>query len=1018
ARSPLAAFQAPFQDDVEVESADLLVDGIPYETLARPEAEVSRTLVLRRPASGAPVALSVVARDRAGNASVSQPVFVDVRLDEAPSLALLSLRSAVEDITGPELESGFVRLLQGTDATLRFEAKDDVGVASIEATFRGEVVFSQVLSPAPATAARQLTFRPPVSRDGEPSVLLITVTDTSGRQGRARLVVEGRRPHAPELAISVPTAANATLAEGSIQLFFQAVAGDDTAVERVELFINGQPALSVPASAANGIPTLGDQLGEDGLPVAVDPAVREAARELKEPFKDVTRLKTYGGLVRLPPGFVALDPNRTQTTLQLRAVATDIEGHQSSYERVVVVVQDTTPPVAEVLRPTLSQNVVEKTPVLVEVVARDNVFVDRVEVLAGPSLEALQVVHVAGGFPAENAVAGSDFDVYAPPVRYEVVMPPLAQLGMADSAPYFVATRARDVSGRWSTLFIQPIDVVRDREPAVAIISPPNGKPVVEGSPVTVTVAAEDDVGLQAVELTVNDAPQPLVLRVPPFAFQVPVPQGAGQLKLQASAVDSFGHRINSQVVLLPVVGDQGPTVALAQPRQGDTLTEGRDVGLVVAAQDDVAISWVEVVVEGGVNGSLRYTATTRPFTFRVPLPYGSAGRTLTVRTRARDSLGQEAVAPVVTLPVVADTRPPEVAFLSPANNSEIVEGLRLDVEVRADDNVGVASVVFRLSGNTEPIATLPVAPYRFSYRVPKGTRGTTLTFIAEATDTSGLKSQQQVSVRAVEDAPPAVSLQAPTQVVAGLKRRFQVKAEDSVGVAHVSLHLGSGETPPEVMRRFVLPYDFDFEVPAAWVDTTVTARAKAVDVAGQEAWSAPMQVRVVKDQPPAVAIRKPVPGTNVFDGQPMRIHAEATDADGGIVRVAFLVDGKRVDTALVPAGIPGSPNVYVGTFVAPVGSGNRRFELTAVAVDTAGQETVSSPVSVGTVRDTVPPEVEQVDPPARDVVTEGELVTLSAAAVDNSGVKSTEFWVDGVRLGSTAVSHPGPANRPLYSLS
>ncbi|HZI15279.1 MAG TPA: Ig-like domain-containing protein, partial [Myxococcus sp.] len=1006
-----------FQDDVEVESADLMVDGVTRETLSRPGTEARRTVVLRRTTNGAPVALTVVARDRAGNASVSLPVFVDVRPDEAPSLKLVSLRSNVETVTGPELLSGFVRLLQGTDAHLGFEVADDVGVASIEATFRGETVFSQTLVPAAASASRQLTFRPPVSRDGEPSVLLITITDTTGKQGQARLVVEGRRPHAPELAISVPTAANATVAEGSIQLFFQAIAGDDTGVARMELFINGQPALTIAGQDGKDIPVMPDQLGENDLPLALDPAVRFAALELKDPFKDVTRLKTYGGLIRLPPGFVALDPNRTQTTLSLRAVATDKEGHQSSYERTVVVVQDTTAPVAEVLRPTLSQNVVERTPVLVEAVAHDNVFVDRVEILAGPGLDSLQVVHVAGGFPAQNAVPNSPFDIYAPPVRYEVGMPSLAQLGGSDSAPYFVAARARDAAGRWSTLFLQPIDVVRDREPAVAIIAPPNGGSVVESSTVTVTVAAEDDVGIQAVELSVNNEAQPLVLRTPPFAFQVPVPRGAPQLRLQASGVDSFGHRVNSQVVILQVVEDQAPTVALAQPRQGDTLTEGRDFGLVVAAQDDVAISWVEVLVEGGVNGTLRYTGTARPFTFRVPLPYGSAGRTLTVRTRARDSLGKEALAPAVTLPVVADTRPPEVAFLSPADNSEIVEGMRLDVEARADDNVGVASMVFRLAGSPEPLATMPVPPFRFSYRVPRGSRGTTLTFVAEATDTSGLKSQRQVSVRSVRDEPPAVSLQAPAQVVAGLKRRFRVAAEDSVGVAQVSLHAGTGETPPELMRRYVLPYDFDFEVPAAWADTTVTFRAKATDLAGQEAWSAPMQVQVVKDQPPAVAIRRPLPGTNVFDGQSVRIQAEATDPDGGIVRVVFLVDGKRVDMALVPAGIPGSPNVYVGNFVAPVGSGNRLFNLTAVAVDTAGQEKTSAPVAVGTVRDTVAPEVELVDPPDRDLVTEGERIELSAAASDNSSVKSTEFWVDGVRLGSTTVTRMGDANRPLYFL-
>ncbi|HVE86840.1 MAG TPA: Ig-like domain-containing protein, partial [Myxococcales bacterium] len=827
-------------------------------------------------------------------------------------------------------------------------------------------------------------------------------------------MVETRSPQAPALSIAAP-ADQATITEGSIQLFFQAVAGDDTDVAAVDLYLEGQLALHLSRVEGAPIPVLADVLDEEDLPIPVDPAVRFAVRQLAPPFNDPGRLLMYQGLIRLPPGFVDLDPARNRTAIDLRAVATDREGHQAVLNRRLTIVEDTSVPIAEVVRPALGANLVESTLAQVEVVARDNVFVDRVEVLAGPSLGSLQVVHVAGGFPPENAVPGSAFDVYAPPVRLELAIPSLASLGGGDSQPYVIATRARDVSGNWSELFPQVVDVVRDREPAVAIISPADGATAVAGGPLPVVVAAEDDVGIQAVELSVNGASLPLVLRVPPFTFQVPVPTTGQELTLQAVGVDSFGHRVNSQLVRLSIVPDRPPTVAVAQPRQGQSLTEGRDFALVVAAQDDVGISWVEALVEGGVSGTLRYTATARPYSFRVPLPYGSAGRTLTFRARARDSVGHESLAAVVTVPVLADTAPPTVSFLTPAAGSQIVEGMSLPVEVRADDNVSVAGVTLKLNGAL--VATMPLAPYRFTYRVPKASAGTTLAFTAEAVDSSGNRGSASLSAGVVADEPPGVSLTGPAEMVAGLPAQLRALASDDVAVARVELHLGQGDEPPEVARRYVLPYDFSYIPAKELIGQELVVRARAVDLAGQATWSAPRLVMVVADRPPAVAIRKPLAGTVVFDGQRLRIEAEATDPDGGVVSVAFLVDGRRVDLALRRAGIPGAPNVYSGSFVAPIGSANRIFTITAVATDTAGQETVSAPVAVGTVRDTVAPQVELVDPPDRDLVTEGEVVTMATAAADNAGISIAEFWVDGVKIGGTSVPTPGPAGRPLYRL-
>ncbi len=961
--------------------------------------------------------------------------------DQPPSVIFGQLYSSIESITQAEIQSGLVQLLQGTAATLTFTATDDVGIVSLTASYGDQQLLAQTMLPT-KNYYGSLSITPPVGLDGAPAVVLITVTDTQGQVGKGRLVVEGRRPQPPAIAISAP-AVGEMLAEGSIQLAFQAIAGDDTRVASVDLYLNGQQALHLINGYCNWnidqqrcgakVDVIQDHLDADGVPIAQDAAIRQVAQKcadsqsqaigacMPEPFNDVTLVGIYSGVVKLPPGFVALDPAQAQTTFSLRAVATDDQGNRTLVERDVVIAKDETPPAVDILRPTLGQDLVEHTPALVQVAAHDNVFVDRVEILAGPSTSQMQVVHVEGGFPPENAMPGAGYDVYAPVVSVDLPVPFLSELGFSelstDPAPYFIGARARDVSGNWSDVVYRLVDVVRDREPSVWIVSPADGSPAVENSPLTAVVSAEDDVAMQTVQLFVDDQLQPLALSAPPFFFTVTVPQGQQQLKLRALGVDTFGHAVYSQTVLLPIAVDRPPTVAIAQPRQGEKLVEGLDFALVIGAQDDVAVTSVEATVEGGIGGPLTFAARSLPYAFRVPLPNGSAGRTLTLNAKARDSAGHETLAAGVTVPVIADAVPPTVSFTTPADHSQIVAGLNLDVEAVADDNVGVVSVAFSLNGAL--LSTMPTAPYRFTYKVPKGTAPQTpLAFTAEATDTSGNKAQATRSVTVIQDEPPIAAVAPLAKMVVGLPSTLTATASDDVAVASVEFHLGTDPTSlPEVGRRYQLPFELPFTPDTSLVDKTVTVRARAVDSAGQEGWSLPVQVPVVADQPPSIQIAKPLPGAMVFGGGLMRLEANATDPDGGVVKVVFLVDGRRVDVAYTAAGVPGEPTIWAGSWVAPISGGNQTFALTAIAVDTAGHETTSAPVMVGTVQDTVPPAVALVDPPNLDVVTEGVANRLFASAEDNTEVKSVEFFVEGASLGSTSASEMGPSHQPLFHL-
>ncbi|WP_194869333.1 Ig-like domain-containing protein, partial [Myxococcus sp. AB025B] len=986
-------------DNASLARVRLLVDGIPQGEQLLVGTAQELVFPVTREALG-PAELYVQVWDRAGNESVSLPSYLQAVPDGKPMVQLDRLEALGETLHRTELESGFVRLLQGGNATLYFTVKDDVGVKSVTTAFGSEAARTHSFVPSVKAEQRSVVLTPPLGAEGQPSVLTVTVRDTADHEQSIRLVVESRRPRAPELAFLEP-AADASLVEGSIQLRLGALSADDTRVTGVEFFINDKPALQLQESDGIAVPTF---FNEEGDPVASDVTVREALARLNVVPEEISRFRIFRGMLSLPAGFVRLDPNRSESFIQLRVEARDLEGSRATVERRIRVVSDSRLPVASILRPNLGRDVVEGTPVLVQVQAHDNAFVDRVEVYAGPSAESLELVHIAGGFPSENALPGSAFDVYSPVVTFQHSVPELARLGGLDNVPYFIATRARDVSGNYGEMEYQQIDVVRDREPALSILSPADGSRAVAKNPLPVVMSAEDDVAITSVSLFLDGATTPFAtLYQAPFSFLVPVPETeGGTLRLQGRAKDSFGHEVVSQLVVLTVAEDQSPTVVIAQPGHESVVYEGRDLSVLVAAQDDVEVRGVEVTVEGGPSGPLHFVSTTRPYTFRVPLPHGSRDHRLTINAKARDSANQTTRAQPVSVNVQADTTPPTVRWASPAQGSAIREGLRLDVEARAEDNVGVASVTISAqvgSGAPVEVARFAAPPYRFSYSVPKalvpaGGDSVPVTFTAKAVDLSNLSATANVTVNVVDDEPPTVALVAPSKpVVVGQPAIFRADAKDWVALSHVTFLVGPApDRLVEVGRLFIAPFDYTFMAEPSQVGQRLWMAARAVDSAGQATLSAPVDFTVRQDQPPTVALTRPEADSVVFAGARIRMEANAVDADSGIASVSFFVDGRKVATATTPAGIPGRPSAYVGSFVAPLGSGSRTFDVMAVAVDMAGQETASAIRKVGTIPDTTAPEVELIDPPHLDIVTEGEPLLLSAFAEDNAAVDRVLF--------------------------
>src|SRR6185503_16767461 len=149
----------------------------------------------------------------------------------------------------------------------------------------------------------------------------------------------------------------------------------------------------------------------------------------------------------------------------------------------------------------------------------------------------------------------------------------------------------------------------------------------------------------------------------------------------------------------------------------------------------------------------------------------------------ASDAAGQSATASV-TVTVFNDATAPTVSFVTPANGSTV--GGTISVTATASDNVGVASVQFRLDGAAIG-AALTSAPYTVSVDTTQLTNGShTLTAIA--TDGAGNSAQASVTVSVFNDAiDPTVSFVAPAAgaTVSGTIS-VTATATDNVGVTSV----------------------------------------------------------------------------------------------------------------------------------------------------------------------------------------------------------------------------------------
>lgn len=299
---------------------------------------------------------------------------------------------------------------------------------------------------------------------------------------------------------------------------------------------------------------------------------------------------------------------------------------------------------------------------------------------------------------------------------------------------------ATDYSGSLATAAPVVLTVEPNPLPVVSITSPSGAVSAMEDSILPVQVAATDDVAVTQVELLLDGVPT-FTDSQPPYQFNVRLPLDRSSLVLTARATDSLGQIATSADVVVTILPDPPPTVAITSPSSGTSALEGSILSVQAAAADNIAVTRVELWLDGAFVTS----DAAPPYEFGVTLPLDRPSVVLVAR--ARDSLGRITASSEVTITILPDP-PPTVAITSPADGATLIENALLTVDAVATDNRAVAQVELRVKGAVVAIDFSP--PYHFTTQVPVGQ--TSLAIEAEATDDLGRTAHHQIVVSVEPD--------------------------------------------------------------------------------------------------------------------------------------------------------------------------------------------------------------------------------------------------------------------------
>jgi hypothetical protein len=335
-----------------------------------------------------------------------------------------------------------------------------------------------------------------------------------------------------------------------------------------------------------------------------------------------------------------------------------------------------TPPTVSITAPAAGSSAMERLPVNVSATAQDEVSVNSVSILVdGAIVETL----------------------YQPPYQTAVKVP----AGQPTMALSVVATNLGGAQATATeTIAVQPYPL-----PVATLLAPVPGLTLIDGTPLTIAVAASDAVAVIRVEVYINGQ---LAGRAfsPPYLFQVTSPRGSASLTVTALAYNSFEAGAMSAPVTVAVQPDVPPTAAIFSPLDGAQVTEGSTVSIVAGASDLTGIAGVLFEMDG-----FEFTGSaTPPYVAQFVAP--PAGSTVTLDVIAIDNVNLRTQSSPVTITTVVDPLTAVTGFVVDSGGAPIAGAA---IAVGQDNFVATTTTAAGGSFTVGGLPTSSADPYQVS---------------------------------------------------------------------------------------------------------------------------------------------------------------------------------------------------------------------------------------------------------------------------------------------------------------
>ena len=290
--------------------------------------------------------------------------------------------------------------------------------------------------------------------------------------------------------------------------------------------------------------------------------------------------------------------------LPIEAIATDVNGNQTSQSFTVDPV-DLTPPDVTITSPLNGDIVSMGSTVSFNAHVVDNVGVTRADFYVDGNLI----------FSDTSAPYATSFTAPTTP------------------SPLDLQVIGFDDAGNTSSDLISVI-LSDDTPPSVSLTAPSDGLTLIEGTAFNATANASDNIGVTAVEFFVGGSSIGIDNSAP---YEVPftVPNTLGTVPVFARAFDAAGNAADSPTNNIDVIPDLPPTVSIIAPNDGDNILEGSTVTFSASAGDDIGVTQVEFFVDG----TSIFIDNTAPFTTSFTLP--ASPSPLALQAVATDTAGQ-----------------------------------------------------------------------------------------------------------------------------------------------------------------------------------------------------------------------------------------------------------------------------------------------------------------------------------------------------------------------------------------